>query len=216
MRPPYPWWYTEIVSVLAEADNVNPTREGAIMAAREEHEGKSATHEKEGDAGEAAPSKLKLVGHYAMLGIGPLLAIVALVVAVMALSGNRASEQQATKAVAAAANLEKSLEATRNELERLKLSIAQEKNGQNEERRQREEREAKIVQNITQVQAKLKISPTLEQQLQAPASAPAAASAAAAPAAAAPAASKAGATGGEKKFGPEAQAIKESIEKFNR
>ncbi len=186
------------------------------MVAHEEREGKSATREEEDDAGEvAAPSKLKLAGHYAMLGFAPLVAVVALVVAVMAMSGNRHSQEQADKAIAAADNLGKSLEAAKSELERLRLSMAQEKNGREEERRQQEELAAKIVLNVSQLQTKLKVSPTLEQQLQPPASAPVAAPAAAAPAAA-PAASKAAPAAPGRRLAPEAQAIKESIEKFNR
>lgn len=182
------------------------------MAAHEEREEKGATRE-EDDAGEEAASKLKLAAHYVMLGFAPLVAVAALVVALMAMSGNRASEEQANKAIAAADSLGKSLEATKSEMEMLRLAIAQEKNGDEEERRKQDELAAKIVQNISQLQTKLKVSPTLELQLQPPASAPVAAPAAA-PAAAPGAA--AGATGVSRKPAPEVQAIKEAIEKFNR
>lgn len=183
------------------------------MVAHEEREGRSATREEEDDAAEvAAPSKLKLVGHYAMLGFAPVVAVVALVVAIMAMSGSQSGEEQANKAIAATENLDKSMEAAKSELERLRLAMAQDKNGKEDERRQQDALAAKIIQNITQLQAKLKVSPTLEQQLQPPASAPAA-SPAAAEGAAAPVGAK-GTT--DKKLGAQMNAIKEAIEQFNK
>lgn len=185
------------------------------MATSQEREGKSAARESDEDTEDAAaPSKagaaMRLVGRYAMLGFGPLVAVVALVVAAMAMSANQSSQEQINKAVAATDSLNKSLEATRSELERLGLSMTQEKNGQNEERKKQDELVAKIVQNVNQMQMKLKISPTLEQQLQPPASAPAAAAPAAAPV------PMAGATGADKKLGAQMNAMKEAIEKFNK
>lgn len=157
-------------------------------------------------------SKLKLVAHYAVLGVGPLVAIVALVVAVLALGGNRSGEEQIGKLAAKTNGMDESLAAAKNELERLKLAMAQEKNRQEDERQRQKELEDKIILNISQLQSKAKITPTLEQQLQSPASAPAsapAATGAAAPATTSPAA-------GERKPGSQAQAIKEAIEKFNK
>ncbi len=189
------------------------------MASHQEPEGKSATREDNDDAEEgAAPSRLKLAAHYAMLGFAPVVAVLALVVAVMAVGSNRSSQEQINKAVAATDSLNKSLEATRNELERLRFSMAHEKSGLDEELKKRDELAAKIVQNVNQLQVKLKISPTLEQQLQQPASAPVAAPAAApaaASAAAAPAA-MAGTAGADKKSSARMDALKEAIEKFNK
>lgn len=157
-----------------------------------------------------APSKLQLAARYAMLGFAPLVAVMALVVAVVAVSGNRSGEEQLGKAVAATEGLEKDLEAAKTELDRLRLAMASDKSRQEEERLKQKELEARLVQNITQLQMKAKISPTLEQQLQPPASAPAAASAAGAPATMSPA------TGAGKELSPQVKAIKEAIEKFNK
>lgn len=185
------------------------------MASHQEPEGKSATRKDEEDVEEAAvPSKMKLAAHYAMLGFAPVVAMLALIVAVMAVSGNRSSQEQLGKAVAATDSLKTSLDAAKSELERLRFSMAHEKNRQDEERLRQEELEAKIIQNINQLQVKAKISPTLEMQLQQPASAPAAAPAAAS-AVAAPAA-MAAATGADKKHGARMDALKEAIEQFNK
>lgn len=179
------------------------------MDSRQEREESSEAEETS-----VAPSKLKTAARYAMLGFAPLVAVVALVVAVMAVSGNRSGEEELGKAVAATDGLKKDLEAARTELDRLRLAMASDKSRQEEERLKQKELEARLVQNITQLQVKMKISPTLEQQLQPPASAPAAAPAAAS-AAAAPAAMSATKDTG-KELSPQVKAIKEAIEKFNR
>lgn len=171
--------------------------------------------EESGDATEsAAPSRLKLAARYAMLGFAPAVAVVALIVAAMAVSGNRSSEEQLGKAAAATDSLSVNLAEARSELERLRLAMASDKSRREEERRKQEELEARLIRNISQLQAKAKISPTLEQQLQQPASAPADAPAAAS-APAAPAAMSA-TTGAGKELSPQVKAMKEAIEKFNR
>jgi|GEM_PF-6099284 hypothetical protein len=109
--------------------------------------------------------KLTLVGHYIMLGLAPVIAVCALGVAIAAVIGNQAGEEQLSKSIAKIDSLSVSLASTKGELEKLKVSIAQEKGLQEEERKKQEERLAKIVQNITPLQLKLKISPTLEEQL---------------------------------------------------
>jgi hypothetical protein len=109
--------------------------------------------------------KLTLVGHYIMLGLAPVIAVCALGVAIAAVIGNQAGEEQLSKSIAKIDSLSVSLASTKGELEKLKVSIAQEKGLQEEERKKQEERLAKIVQNITPLQLKLKISHTLEEQL---------------------------------------------------
>lgn len=127
-------------------------------------------HEKDGDAAKPAPkSKLKVIGHYILLGLTPVIALAALGVAVFAMMGTHSGESQLSKSATKIENLNASLSATKTELDKLKLSLAHEKsvqeNAQEEERKKQEKLLAKIVQNITPLQVKLKISPTLEAQL---------------------------------------------------
>lgn len=188
------------------------------MTAQQEHH----------DATQAAPdsaapakadllrAKLKLAGHYAMLGLAPLVAVIALVVAVIAMTDNQASLEQLNKATARIDSLNSSLAASRNELDKLKLAAAKESALQKEELAKHDERMLKIIQNITPLQTKLKISPTLEEQLRQAASAVVAASSvphAASAVASAPVAAPASA---ENKISPRVQAMKDAIEKYNK
>lgn len=181
----------------------------------QKQEEKSATREGGEDAEEvAAPSKMKLVAHYAMLGFPPLLAIVALVVAVVAVSGSRSSQEQLDKITSDMNGVSASLSSTRSELEKLRFALSRDNATHDEERKKQDELLAKVIQNINQVQVKAKISPTLGDQLAQAASAPVAAPAAAG---AAPApAPGAGAKGPEKKLGAQMNAMKEAIEQFNK
>jgi hypothetical protein len=205
-------------------------------------------HEKDGDAVQAAPkSKLKVIGHYILLGLTPVISLAALGVAVFAMMGAHSGESQLSKSAAKVESINASLAATKAELDKLKLSLAHEKsvqeNAQEEDRKKQEKLLAKIVQNITPLQVKLKISPTLEAQLRQEG-----ASSAVLPASSAPtptvAASKAvvpskpvvpdthtpakshgtssssGAstapTPHEKKPGPQGRVLKDAIDKFNK
>jgi len=156
--------------------------------------------------------KLTLVGHYIMLGLAPVISVCALGVAVLAVTGNQSGEEQLSKSMAKIDSLNVSLSTTKSELEKLKVAIVQEKGLQEEERKKQEERLAKIVQNVTPLQIKLKISPTLEEQLR-----QAAAASAVIPTAASSAvATSAVAATPEKKPIPQVQVMKEAIEKYNK
>jgi predicted nucleic acid-binding Zn-ribbon protein len=98
-------------------------------------------------------------------------AVLALTVAVIAVTSNQSSQAQVSKAAAQIENLNTSLSASQSELEKLKAAMAQEKNIQDNERKKLDDRMTIIIQNITPLQKKLKISPTLEEQLRQPASA---------------------------------------------
>jgi outer membrane murein-binding lipoprotein Lpp len=196
-------------------------------------------HDAEEDEG-SSPSKadllrakLKVVAHYAMIGFAPFVSVVALVVGVIAMvngtsQADRAKLQELTAKVD---GLNASLLATKNDLEALKLNQTREKNLHAEERKKLDEQDAMIIQSVTHLQVKLKVSPTLEMQLREAASAPVAAapsSAASAPVAAPAlpaAAKKPAATAPESKSKPEAssqkaspqvKALRDAIEKFNK
>lgn len=117
-----------------------------------------------------AHAKLKLVAHYAMLGFAPVISIVALGVALFA-TGNHSDRAQISELNSRVEKLSASLSASREELENLKFSMSREKSQRSDERKKEEERDTKIIQNVTRLQEKLKIVPTLEEQLRAPASA---------------------------------------------
>lgn len=179
------------------------------MTTHQEHAGKAPTSDKRTADDSAAPSKaelmraqLKLIGNYAMLVFAPVVAVVALVIAVLAVNGSQSGRAQLDKANARIDGLNSGLSASRGELEKFKAAVAKENSLRNEDIAKRDERMAKIVQNITPLQTKLKISPTLEEQLRQ------AASAVAAPVAAS--------TGADKKPSPQVQAMKEAIEKYNK
>ncbi|MBI5007949.1 MAG: hypothetical protein HZB95_12600 [Nitrosomonadales bacterium] len=192
----------------------------------------------------AAPSRmggiLKLALHYTILGFAPVVAVAALIIAVVAVNRAPAVPAQTVEATARIESLSASLLETRNELESIKLTLARERSARAEEHRKAEEREAMIVRHVTQLQARLKVSPVLEEQLKeaadipAPAhGAPAAAAEHNAPAPSAPAATdkshSAAPAAPAKKPAPAApaphaesekspapvKALKEAIEKFN-
>jgi len=108
--------------------------------------------------------KLKRVAHYAMLGFAPVVSIVALCVVLFS-GGNHSDRAQLSELNSRIDSLNASLSASREELENIKFSITREKSQRADERNKAEERDAKIIQNVTQLQGKLKIAPTLEEQL---------------------------------------------------
>ncbi|KAF0206147.1 MAG: hypothetical protein FD173_461 [Gallionellaceae bacterium] len=206
------------------------------MADHQEQE-KNASQDKSSDdsvvlsKADKARLKLKLIARYALLGLVPVVAVGALVVAVIAITDNRSGQKQLGEMAAKIEGLNTSLSATKAELEKLKASAAKEKAQQNEELLKQDERVSKIIQNITPLQVKLKIRPTLDEQLQQPAGASAVAPAvshtapAAAPHAVAPATphvssatsapSKTPAAA-DKTISPQVKAMKEAIQQFNK
>ncbi|MBI5891839.1 MAG: hypothetical protein HZB47_14415 [Nitrosomonadales bacterium] len=146
------------------------------------------------DQGTPAPegdvrAKLKIAAHYAMLGFAPVVSVLALVAALFA-NGNHSDPAQLSELAAQVNNLNASLAASRAELENLKFGMSREKSQRGDERRKAEEIDELVIRNVSRLQTKLKVAPTLEEQLQAAVKAPEAASAAAgaasAPVAAAP------------------------------
>lgn len=208
--------------------------------------------ESDAEDGDNAPSKadlvrakLKVVAHYAVIGFAPVVSVVALVVGVIALinSPSQADRSKLKELTARIDSLNANLTDTKNDLESLKLSFAREKNMHADERKKLDEQDAKIIQSVTRLQAKLKVSPTLEMQLREAASAPAVASAASAPAAvpvlpavgnkqstpatnqaatakqpavAAPKAKSGSKPEAAGKASPQVKALRDAIEKFNK
>jgi hypothetical protein len=165
--------------------------------------------------------KLTLAGNYIMLGLAPFIAICALAIAVYAITQNQSGEDQLSMSKIKIDSLNLSLSATKGELEKLKVAIAQKNGFQEEVNKKQDERVMKIIQNVTPLQVKLKISPTLEEQLrQAEATsavAPAiASSVTAASAASSVAAASAVANANAKHSLPQVKVMKEAIEKYNK
>ncbi len=158
--------------------------------------------------------KLALLGHYVMLGLAPVIAVVALVIAVLAVTENNSSQEQLNKAAAKIEGLSASLSASKGEIEKLRAAMAHEKTMQDEQLRNQSEKVTKIIQNLTPMQMKMKISPTIEEQLRPPVSASAVAPAAAS-AVVAPVTSAASKTP-ENKLSPQAQAFKKAIDQYNK
>lgn len=156
--------------------------------------------------------KLSLIAHYILLGLVPVISVISLAIGVFALTANRSGEEQLSKSVAKIESLNASLSASKAELEKLKASIAQENIAQEEERKKLDDKLAKIVQNITPLQVKLKIFPTLEEQLRQAAVASAVLPAVASSVPAATAVSNSA----EKKPLSQVQVMKEAIEKYNK
>ncbi len=185
---------------------------------------------------DAAKQRLKRILVIVLSALSPVLAVVAIGVALYTLSAGRSERANTEKYAAAIDAANASLAASRQELDKLKLSaaaLARENAELADKLKKQDALLARVVQNITPVQARLKMAPTLESQLQQLASGVASVpvpSAAAAPAhegkmkpqASAQHSGKAVEKKAQKPFqperelSPEAKAMKEAIERFNR
>lgn len=187
-----------------------------------------------------ARARLKVIARYAMTGFAPVVSAAALIIGVIAIS-NTQSKSDRTKfgeLESRIDSLNANLSETKNELENFKFTQSREKTMRGEEHKKLDEQDAKIIQSVTLLQTKLKVSPTLEEQLRAPASPrlPAPVGAASAPVVAtvSPAANKTQAVTSEQAVAkkpvvattpkPKAadnasdqvKALREAIEKFNK
>ena len=200
-----------------------------------EHDGGKSSVNKETDVSAKPPKadlvrlKMKLISSYVIDGFAPFVAVIALIVAVIAVNGNKSGQAQLSQSAAKIDSMAAKIDsmsaillASRAELEKFKVAKAQENALQQAENKKQDERLTPVIQSISKLQVKMKISPTLEEQLHQPASAAAAApplatSAVSAPAAAVAVPAKADvATGADKKPGAQAQILKEAINKFNK
>jgi hypothetical protein len=119
-----------------------------------------------------ARARLGLVIHYVMLGFAPVVSVLALILAVIAVIGNQSNREQLGKATSQINNLSENISESKGELDLFKVPLAHEKTMLAEERKKQVERETRIIKNVTQLQVKMKISPTLEEQLREKISAP--------------------------------------------
>jgi hypothetical protein len=165
---------------------------------------------------------LAVAKRYIMPGLVPSISICALVIAVYALTQNQSGDEQFNKTKIKIDGLNLSLSATKGELEKLKAAVAQTNLLQEDVNKKQDERAMNIIQNVTPLQVKLKISPTLEEQLRqtaaASAIAPAVAPSVAAASAVAPsvAAASAVAPTNTKQPLPQVKVMKDAIEKYNK
>lgn len=207
------------------------------MSKHPEHEDKDAARNSKKpadgktDDDNTAPSKmelirikLKVITHYAMLGFAPAVSAIALILAVIAIVGNKSVQTELTQGAPKFESISTSLSASKGELEKIRAAMEEQNKLQTEELKKLDEQMEKIIQNVSLLQVKMKISPTLEEQLRQPASAPAAASIAPASAVAAVPPAHPPVTAApaiipkpvEKKLSPQGRSIKEAIEKFNK
>ncbi len=115
-------------------------------------------------------AKLKLVAHYMALAFAPAVSIAALVLAVAAL--NRHPDQaQAGESAARLDHLSADLAEAKAQLETLQVALAREKSMREEERKEAGVRDSKVVEAVSALQNRMKISPSLQEQLRANASA---------------------------------------------
>jgi len=149
------------------------------MSGSQKDEEKSASDNKrvagtkvsEGDAPtkqELMRMKLKSVLHIAMLWFSPVAAVLAVVLAVFAFMGNQTAQKQLHKHGATIKSLKANLSASKRELKKLKMraTVASKKTSLLKEKLMKQDEQlALIVKNVTPLQVRMKISPTLATQL---------------------------------------------------
>lgn len=158
---------------------------------------------------------MQRIVQYAIPAIALIVAIGALVFAVLTGNGSKGNQEQLGKAEAKIEALTASLTATKGELDQFKALWAQEKALREKVRKEQDDLTTRIVQNIVPIQTKLKLKPTLDEQLQQPMSIPAAVPVANTHAAT-PSAHLVTETAPEAKPSPQVQAVKKAIEQFNK
>lgn len=109
--------------------------------------------------------KIQRIGAYVMDGFAPLVAVIAVIVAVIAMNDSQSSRAKLIQNAANIETLSANLRATKGELEKLKTIVLQGNAVQNQLQKNQEELNKKIIQQLSKLQEKMKISPTLEQQM---------------------------------------------------
>ena len=117
-----------------------------------------------------SPSQLSRVGHYARISFAPLVAVPALTIAIIALNNNQFSHAQLDKINIQIENLSVSLLSTQDELKKIQSDITQKNTMLNEENKKEEAQISILIQSVNALQVKMKIFPTLEEQLRQPTS----------------------------------------------
>ena len=143
------------------------------------------------------------------------LGVLSLALAAGALYVVRSGQEKIVEAAARVNELSQRLVAANEAFSKYQASVKQQKALENETNKRLDERDALIIHALTQVQTRLKVSPTLEKMLE-PVGAPAGAPAPEAAAAAAPRAPKAPPPETAKdKIHSQVQGIRDAIRKFN-
>ena len=192
------------------------------MAIESEARSEESTDSKDADVGKTPSSaalirmlvllKLKLIANYVLDGFAPFVAVIALIVAIIAVNSNKSSQVQLVQNAATIASMNASLLIAKGELEKLKAATAQEKILQEEVRKKQNERTMQIIQSVSKLQLKVKISPTLEEQMYPPVS-----SSVVQPAIASTAAAKTIVLSGkDNKQGDRMDVLKGAVEKLNK
>lgn len=123
-----------------------------------------ADDENEEDAS-ASPSALKSLMHYVMLGFAPFVAALALMFALISIVRVPAMQVKVGNADARMKKLETDLNSSRAELKKLKDVLQREQTVRAQNEKKHNRLAAQIVHDVTQLQTKLKIHPTLKQRL---------------------------------------------------
>jgi hypothetical protein len=198
------------------------------MSSENENEAASAPAEKGKSSVTAAQGKapkgekMQRIVQYAIPAIALITAIAALVFAVLTGNGSKGNQEELGKATAKIEALTASLAATKGELDQFKALWVQEKALREKVRKEQDDLTARIVQNIVPIQTKLKLKPTLDEQLQQPMVAPAAApvdthaAVSSSAHAVSPSAHLVTETTPDSKPSPQVQVVKKAIEQFNK
>jgi hypothetical protein len=106
--------------------------------------------------------KFKKIADYVMDALLPLVAVIAVIIAVMALNVAKSNRTEFGQSSSTLDHLNTNLKSLKSEVEKLKLALQQEKMLHAQLISKQEEQTRLLVQHVSKLQDKLKISPTLE------------------------------------------------------
>lgn len=130
-----------------------------------ERDSKDEGEEAVASKGDLIRAKLGLAGHYVLLAFAPAVAVAALIFAVLAYHGSQANRARLTETNSRIDSLNATQSEPKGETDIFQVSLAREKALLAEERKKQVEKDAKIISSVTQLQIKLKVSPTLDEQM---------------------------------------------------
>ena len=171
-------------------------------------------------------ARLREVGNIVAHNAAIIMAILAVTISFISIYGLKASQASLAEATAKVNDLAARLASSRIAFEKYQATVVQEKIAQEEERKKLDHVLQQIIQSVSQQQAKMKISPTLEEVLRAGSAVQPGSAVTGAATAPLPTTSAALPVAGEKKaatvpekpakpLSPQAQSIKEAIQKLN-
>ena len=153
----------------------------------------------------ASPSLM----HYVMMGFGPFVAVLALMFAIISMARIPSLQAKMADADAKIQKLNTDLASSRIELAKLKDALRQEISARTLDDQKRDQMTATIIRNITPLQLKLRIHPTLEEQLGSTAAA------SGVPVTTPPSSAPAGSKADGKKPPDQVKSMMDAIKKFN-